>query len=168
MLSFVGFMTGTMCKGSNPVKFDNSTVSRLDVPRFMGKWYEIARYEHRFERGMSHVTAEYTLLDDGKIRVINRGIKDNEPKEITGKARRPNPTEYPGRLEVSFFLWFYSDYYVLDLSPDYLYAVVGSSSDKYLWILCRHPQMSQSTLDNILANLSRRGYYTSQLTFVSQ
>ncbi|MBR5803517.1 MAG: lipocalin family protein [Bacteroidaceae bacterium] len=168
MLSFVGLMTGATCKGSLPVKIDNSTVSQLDVPRFMGKWYEIARYEHRFERGMTHVTAEYTLLDDGKIGVVNRGEKDNEPREITGKARRPHPTQYPGRLEVSFFLWFYSDYYVLELSPDYEYAVIGSSSDKYLWILCRRPHMSQSTLEHILDTLTQRGYDTSLLTFVSQ
>ena len=100
VLSLAGLLAGTTCKGADGAKIDTSTVRQLDVERFMGQWYEIARYEHRFERGMTHVTAEYTLLPDGTIRVVNRGLKDGKPKEIVGKARRPNPVEYPGRLEV--------------------------------------------------------------------
>jgi lipocalin len=97
------------CQSYSSIKIDNSTVKELDIPRFMGKWYEIARYEHFFEKGMTHVTADYTLLDNGKIRVENKGIKNGEPKTITGKAKQPNPKKFPGRLKVSFFLWFYSD-----------------------------------------------------------
>ena len=165
VLSLAGLLAGTTCKGADGAKIDTSTVRQLDVESFMGQWYEIARYEHRFERGMTHVTAEYTLLPDGKIQVVNRGLKDGKPKEIVGKARRPNPVEYPGRLEVSFFLWFYSDYYVLEVAPDYSYAVVGSSSDKYLWILCRTPQMPKYTLEHILSNLRTRGYDLSRLVY---
>lgn len=167
-LSLAGLLTGGACCARGATGIDTSTVHRLDVARFMGRWYEIARYEHRFERGMTHVTADYTLLPDGKIRVVNRGLKDGRPKEITGKARQPDPQEYPGRLEVSFFLWFYSDYYVLELEPDYQYAVIGSSTDKYLWILCRKPDMPQWQLEQILSSLRRRGYDLSRLVYVEQ
>ena len=168
VLSLAGLLAGTTCKGADGVKVDTSTVRQLDVARFMGKWYEIARYEHRFERGMTHVTAEYTLLPDGKIRVVNRGLKDGKPKEIVGKARRPNPVEYPGRLEVSFFLWLYSDYYILELDPDYQYAVIGSSTDKYLWILARQEKISSPVREKILSGLKKRGYDTSRLVYVEQ
>ena len=146
-------------------KVDASTVKQLDVQRYMGKWYEIARYDHRFERGMTHVTADYSLRPDGKIKVINRGIKDGKPKEITGKAYQPRPEEAPGRLKVSFFLWFYGDYYVLELDKDYRYAVVGSSSDRYLWILSRTPELPKEVLDDLLAKIERRGYALSGLLF---
>lgn len=168
VLSLAGLLAGTTCKGGDGVKVDTSTVRQLDVARFMGKWYEIARYEHRFERGMTHVTAEYTLLPDGKIRVVNRGLKDGKPKEIVGKARRPNPVEYPGRLEVSFFLWFYSDYYILELAPDYQYAVIGGSTDKYLWILARQEKISSSVREKFLSGLKKRGYDISRLVYVEQ
>lgn len=168
VLSLAGLLTAPSCQGGERTKLDTSTVKQLDIPRFMGKWYEIARYEHRFERGMTYVTAEYTLMSDGKIRVVNRGLKDGKPKEITGKARQPDPVTLPGRLEVSFFLWFYSDYYVLELGTDYQYAVIGSSSDKYLWILSRTPQMAQPVLENILSGLRKRGYDLSRLVYVEQ
>ena len=168
VLSLAGLLAGTTCKGGDGVKVDTSTVRQLDVARFMGQWYEIARYEHRFERGMTHVTAEYTLLPDGKIRVVNRGLKNGKPKEIVGKARRLNPVEYPGRLEVSFFLWFYSDYYILELGPDYQYAVIGSSTDKYLWILARQEKISSPVREKILSGLKKRGYDISRLVFVEQ
>ncbi len=167
VLSLTGIMANTpCCMGSQRTRsVDTSTVTTLDVSRFMGQWYEIARYDHRFERGMTRVMAEYTLLSDGDIRVQNSGWKDGKFKQITGKARLPDPIRYPGRLEVSFFLWFYSDYYVLEVAPDYRYAVVGSSSDKYLWILCRTPQMPKHTLEHILSNLRTRGYDLSRLVY---
>lgn len=147
---------------------NTSTVKQLDIPRFMGKWYEIARYEHTFEKGMTYVTAEYSLLPDGKISVINRGMKNGKPKEIIGKARQPNPIEYPGRLEVSFFLWFYADYYILELDKDYQHAIIGSNTDKYLWILSRSPEIPKDTLDKLLTNIRQRGYDLSKFVFVKQ
>ena len=147
---------------------NTSTVKQLDISRFMGKWYEIARYEHTFEKGMTYVTAEYSLLPDGKIRVINRGMKNGKPKEIIGKARQPDPIEHPGRLEVSFFLWFYADYYILELDKDYQHAIIGSNTDKYLWILSRSPEIPKDTLDKLLTNIRQRGYDLSKLIFVKQ
>ena len=169
VLSFTGLLTDNVCcNASKSTRIDTSTVKHLDVARYMGKWYEIARYDHRFEQGMTHVTAEYSLLPNGFIRVVNRGVKEGEQKEIIGKARQPHPSEYPGRLEVSFFLWFYADYYLLELDSEYQYAVVGSSSDKYLWILSRKPEMAQWQLEHILANLRKRGYDLTRLVYVKQ
>lgn len=128
------FLLSLMCLGGcadEPVTVDNTTVRQLDLKRFMGRWYEIARYDHKFERGMTNVTATYTLLDNGRIEVVNEGLKDGKRKTANGKGKLPDTSE-PGKLKVAFFLWFYADYYVLDIAPDYSYALVGSSSDKYL------------------------------------
>ena len=161
-------MAHSSCYSNGHMDIDTSTVKKLDIPRFMGKWYEIARYEHTFEKGMTHVTAEYSLEPDGKIRVVNKGIKNGKAKEIVGKAKQPDSVEYPGRLKVSFFLWFYSDYYVLEMDNDYQYAIIGSSSDKYLWILSRTPELPKVTLDKLLANIKQRGYDLTKLIFVEQ
>lgn len=131
---------------------DHTTVKILDLKRYMGLWYEIARYENRFEHGLVDVTATYTLRPDGLIRVENRGCKRNSPYDIcktaNGHAKIPDPAQ-PGKLKVSFFLNFYSDYYVLELDEEnYNYALVGSSTDKYLWILSRTPQLPEDIKKN--------------------
>lgn len=146
---------------------DNHTVSQLDVSRFMGKWYEIARYDQYFERGMTQVTATYTLQLNGKIKVINAGYKNGKFKQITGKAYQPDPSD-PGKLKVSFFLWFYSDYYIMELDPDYQYVVIGSSSKKYLWIMSRQKTLSDGIRDKLLQNLKERGYDIEKLVTVTQ
>ena len=110
----------------------------------MGLWYEIARYENRFEYGLVDVTATYTLRPDGMIRVENR----TNVILLTTSARLPTDTpKYPflhSRQTESVFLSFYSDYYVLELDEEnYNYALVGSSTDKYLWILSRTPQLPE-------------------------
>lgn len=155
--------------GNDSVSVDNTTIEWLDVTRFMGKWYEIARYENRFERGMSHVTATYTQTSNGKLRIINEGVRHGKRHKSKGRAYIPNPDEMPGRLKVSFFLWFYSDYYILEYDQvDAQYAVVGSSSADYLWILYREPIMPDSLLINLLDRIQQRGYDTSKLLFVDQ
>ena len=169
ILPFMGTIMGLIVSpmaGQAGSTIDNSTVKDINLSRFMGKWYEIARYDHRFEKGMTHVTADYSLQPDGKIQVINKGLKDGIHKEIIGKAKQPDPQQNPGRLKVSFFLWFYSDYYVLELGKEYQYAVIGSSTDKYLWILSRTPKLPQTTLDKILQNLKQRGYDLTRLVMV--
>lgn len=148
-------------------KPDNSTTPTLDIRRFMGRWYEIARYEHRFEKGMTHVSATYTLSGNGKIEVLNEGLKEGKHKQIKGRAKQPNPQD-PGKLKVSFFLWFYSDYYVLYIDPEYRYLLVGSSSDKYLWIMSREKSLAKETLDQLIDKLRVRGYDTDKLLFVAQ
>ena len=150
--------------GSEEVK----TVGKLDLNRYMGRWYEIARFDHRFERGMERVMTEYAMRPDGMIAVTNIGYKDGRRREVHGRAKRPDPKD-PGKLKVSFFLWFYGDYYVLVLEPlEYAYALVGSSSDKYLWILSRTPKLDPVTLEYLLDQARKRGYDTSKLVWVSQ
>lgn len=149
---------------------DKSTVKNVDLQRYMGKWYEIARFNHRFERGLEGVTAVYTLKEDGKIKVENCGHKgtvEGELKCTEGKAKVPDTTD-PGKLKVAFFLSFYSDYYILELDQDYRWALVGSSTDKYLWILSRTPRLETDVLTMILGKARARGYDTNRLLFVSQ
>ena len=148
---------------------DKTTVKTLDINRYMGKWYEIARFDHKFERGKVGVTANYSMGDDGTILVVNSGYDgtlDGELEIAKGKAKRPNPN-YPGEFEVSFFWMFYAQYNIMELdSDDYSYALVGSSSDKYLWIISRTPQMPQGDLDMLLKRAEERGYDTSKLIYV--
>ena len=149
-------------------KINNATVSHLNLPQFMGTWYEIARFDHRFERGMSYAQARYTLKDDGKVRVDNTGWKDGKFKRSVGKAFAPDPGGQPGLLRVSFFGPFYSDYRVLMLTDDYKYALVGSKNANYLWILARSPEVKPEIMDSILEVAKCRGYDTSKLIWVDQ
>lgn len=163
------FLLG-LCAASSSQTVDNSTINTFNLNRYLGKWYEIARYDHAFERGLVGSTAEYTLRDDGKIKVLNSGhlnSLDGPYKESIGKAK-PNKNGKPGQLRVSFFGPFYSDYYILDLASDYSYSVVGSSSPKYLWILSRTPQLTPEIQNKIVKNLKKRGYDTNKLIWVEQ
>ncbi len=148
--------------------FDNSPIPSLDLYRYLGLWYEIARFDHSFERDMDNVTAEYLLRDDGKIDVINSGWKNGKYKVSDGKARQPDPKSDPAHLEVSFFLFFYNPYNVMMLDDDYRVALVGSGSPDYLWILSRTPAVDTDMLDAVLEEASARGYDTSKLIWVDQ
>lgn len=144
---------------------DNSTVSSVDLNRYLGSWYEVAKYDHYFERGLEYAKANYSLRDDGKIDVLNTGIKDGEPKEAKGIAKTTNT---PGLLRVSFFGPFFGDYRIMMVDENYQYALVGGSTDKYLWILSRTPQLDEATKSLILAEADLRGYDTSKLIWVKQ
>ncbi|MDQ2180400.1 lipocalin family protein [Marinifilum sp. D714] len=157
------------CKGQESV-IDNSVVKDLNIDLYLGKWYEIARFDHSFERGLVGVTAHYSMREDGKIKVVNSGYKgslDGERSEAIGKAKIPNPN-LPSKLKVSFFWIFYGDYFVLELDEDYQWAIVGSNTDKYLWILSRNPQMDDELYLELLNKLKARGYDTSKLIKVEQ
>ena len=149
-------------------EFDNSTVREFDLSRYLGEWYEIARYDHSFERGMDNTMAQYILQEDGKVVVLNSGWKNGDYKIAEGKAKYPDPENKPGALKVSFFLFFYSDYNVMKVDEDYQISLVGSKSDKYLWILSRTPVPDQDLLESVLIEAERRGYDTSQLIWVDQ
>ena len=168
LLSFalLGICTATIAQKA----VDNSTIASFNLDRYLGKWYEIARYDHSFERDLVGCTAEYTLRDDGKIKVRNSGhLKslDGPYKESIGKAKARRNGK-PGQLEVSFFGPFYGDYNILELAPDYSYSVVGSSSPRYLWILSRKPQLPPKVKNHIISNLQQRGYDTNKLLWVEQ
>ena len=117
---------------------------------------------------MQNVMAEYSLKDDGMVKVLNSGWKDGKYKVAEGKARQPDPVGDPAHLEVSFFLFFYSDYNILMLDKDYQIALVGSKSPKYLWILSRTPQVPDLVMDKVLEEASSRGYDIDKLIWVDQ
>jgi len=137
---------------------DRTPVPSFDLARYMGTWYEIARYDHPFERGLAGVQARYELRPDGRIGVFNSGTdyRSGRCKRARGKACAG---QVPGRLRVSFFWVFYSDYNVMEL---------GGGSAKYLWVLSRTPTLPAHTLNRILRLAERRGYRTDRLLFVDQ
>lgn len=141
-------------------------VAELDINKYSGIWYEIARYDHFFERGMDNVTAEYTVNSDGTVQVINRGFKSGVEKTITGKAYRKTDNKN-GILEVVFFI-FGSEYRVIYIDTEYKYAVVTSSSSDYLWILSRTPKIEKKILEELLAFISEKGFKRERLIFVKQ
>ncbi|MEZ5752652.1 MAG: lipocalin family protein [Paracoccaceae bacterium] len=142
-----------------------ATVERLDINRYAGLWYEIARFPNRFERNCFAVTAEYTLRDDGTVGVTNtcrKGSVDGRVDVANGSAR----VEGVGRLSVNFvsFLPFIrGDYFVLDVTPDYSMAVVGEPGRDYGWILARSPALSEGDYNRALSVLERNGYRTEGL-----
>lgn len=161
---FFLFMFYSCTGAKEPVK--QPIVQIVDLNRYAGTWYEIARFPHRFEKDLVGVTATYNILANNKIEVINQGYKYNlngELKRAVGKAKIPNP-DRPGRLRVSFFLFFYADYLILELDEEnYQYALIGSSSDNYLWILGRTPQMNDDIYNMLVEKARQRGYDVSKL-----
>jgi lipocalin len=166
-LAVVAILLPSLASAQNR-QVDTTPIQNFILPDYLGTWYEIARLDHSFERGMNNVTAEYFLRDDGKIDVLNSGWKNGEFKVANGKAKQPYPASNPAHLMVSFFLFFYNDYKVLMLDPYHQISLVGSSSPKYLWILSRSPKVSKLSLAPILKEAQERGYDTSKLIWVDQ
>ena len=158
-------LSAMLFTGCESAKLDNSTVKSVDLSRYLGSWYEIARFDHSFERGMEYAMAHYTMRDDGKIDVLNTGIKDGRAKDAKGIAKT---TDQQGLLRVSFFGPFFSDYRIMLLDENYQYVLVGGSTNRFLWILSRTPQLDEATLSLILAEADRRGYDTTRLLWVKQ
>jgi len=146
-------------------KVDNAPVAALDLNRYLGEWYEIARFDHSFERGIEQAKANYTLNEDGTIKVVNSGVKAGKPKTAIGKGKR---TDTPALLRVSFFGPFYADYRVMKIDTDYTYALVGSGGADYLWMLSRTPKLADDAKSELIAEAKRRGYDTDKLIWVKQ
>ena len=141
------------------------TVAHVDLPRYLGTWYEIANFPQSFQRGCTATTATYTLREDGDIDVLNRcrkGSLDGKEKAAHGRARVVDRATN-AKLEVSFFRPFWGDYWIIDLADDYSYAVVGHPGRDYLWILARTPTMAEASYESIVARLKVHGYETSRL-----
>ena len=142
-----------------------TVVDSVELQRYLGKWYEIASYPAWFQKGCTGSTAEYTLLPDGRIRVVNRCFKkqlDGPLKESKGKGEVVD-TQTNAKLKVWFFWPFKGDYWIIDLAPDYSWAVVGTPSRKYLWVLSRTPALDQKVLQDILSRLPAKGYDPGRL-----
>jgi apolipoprotein D and lipocalin family protein len=145
-------------------------VASVDIERYLGTWFEIARAEHSFEENCHGVSAYYERRDDGMIRVINRcwqGGLDGELDVAEGRARIADP-ETNAKLEVSFFGPFFGDYWIVELAEDYSWAVISEPQGRYLWILAREPQMAPEVLDARLANLQALGFDTEGLIYPDQ
>lgn len=170
LLSAILMLSFTECRTQNSEKMiDKTTVKTLDIDRYLGTWYEIGRYQHSFEKNLVGCTATYTKMNNGMIEVLNQGYYktlSGQLKRAKGKAKL---TDQPGRLKVSFFLFFYADYNVLELDQEgYQWAIIGSSGPGYLWILSRKPVMDDSLYRELLLKAEGRGYDSSKVFKVPQ
>jgi lipocalin len=146
------------------------TVEYVDLKRYLGTWFEIARFTHRFEKGLVGVTANYSLLPNGEVRVLNTGHEQDlngKLKTAKGKAKVVD-LKTNAKLRVSFFWPFAGDYWILELGKDYEYALVGEESRNYLWILSRTPQMDKSVYNELIARAKDKGFDISRLEKVPQ
>ena len=155
----------TACSSKNPPL---QTVQKVDINRYLGTWYEIARYEHFFEKDCKNVSANYSMLDEQTIKVVNRctNMLTNEKKEAIGRAYATDDTN--SKLKVSFFRPFYGDYWVMILDENYDYVVVGTPSREYLWILARKPILDEKIKNEILQKLPNLGFDASKLIWTIQ
>lgn len=143
-------------------------VRDFDLERYLGTWYEVARLDHRFERGLTDVTATYTLRDDGGVDVVNRGYREakGEWDSAEGKAYFVEEDRV-GRLKVSFFGPFYGAYNVFELDRDgYRYAMVAGPNRSYLWILAREPDLPEEIVERLVARAGSLGFDTAELIYV--
>lgn len=144
-----------------------AAVDGFDINRYLGTWYEIARLDHRFERGLENISATYSLREDGGIDVLNKGwdIKAGEWHEALGKAYFVEQPDR-GRLKVSFFGPFYGGYNIIELDKkDYAYSMVTGPDRSYFWILSRTKQLPETTLQALIDRAKALGFATEQLIF---
>ncbi|PTQ94019.1 apolipoprotein D and lipocalin family protein [Mucilaginibacter yixingensis] len=144
-------------------------VTNFDINRYLGQWYEIARFDYRFERGLQNVTAYYSLNTDGSVKVVNRGVRmdNSEWESSVGKARFVDE-EPTGRLKVSFFGPFYAAYNVIALDDDYQYAMIAGNDLDYLWLLSRAPVMPAEIRNVFLQQAKAIGYDVGRLIWTKQ
>jgi apolipoprotein D and lipocalin family protein len=145
-------------------------VADFELTRYLGRWYEIARLDHSFERGLVNVTADYSLEEDGRVRVINKGYRpaDDEWETAEGVAAFVGATDV-GRLKVSFFGPFYGGYNIIALDKaNYGYALVCGPSRSYLWVLAREPRLDPAVTEDLVARARALGFATEQLIMVEQ
>ena len=142
-------------------------VEDFELDRYLGKWYEIARLDHSFERGMQNVTAEYSMREDGGVRVLNRGFRtaEGEWNQAEGKAYFVEDADR-GYLKVSFFGPFYGSYIVFELDADYRYAFVSGPDTSYLWLLARTPSVGSEVMDRFRSRASELGFDLGEMVTV--
>ena len=157
-------ITGLAALALEDRKDEPEVVQSVDLTRYAGQWYEIARLPNSFQKKCADsVTANYTIRADGKIEVINRCRKaSGEYATAKGKAKIVDK-KTNAKLKVTFFWPFYGDYWILDLGPNYEYAVVGEPDRKYLWILSRSPRMDETILRQLLEKMAAKGFNTERM-----
>ncbi|OPY70534.1 MAG: Outer membrane lipoprotein Blc precursor [Syntrophorhabdus sp. PtaU1.Bin050] len=162
-LLLVFFISG--CVG---IPTNVTPVSNFNLEKYLGKWYEIARLDHSFERGLTRVTAQYSLREDGGVRVLNRGYSEKEAKwkEAEGRAYFVNQPDQ-GYLKVSFFGPFYGSYIIFELDREgYQYSLVCGPDKSYLWILARKPEIGDELKKTLVEKARMLGFSTEKLIFV--
>ena len=168
--TFIPALLAGLLAGCAASTADIPAVKDLELDRYLGTWYEIARLPHRFERGLDFVRAEYSLDPDGSVKVVNSGFRNGEARTAVGRAVLKHPGAKPltGELRVSFFRPFYADYRIIELDPEYRCAVVTGSTRDYLWILSREPAMAKEQLAAILERLKKLGFAVEKLEYPDQ
>ena len=162
--------TALLLNGCTGMPESVTPISEFELSRYLGTWYEIARLDHSFEEGLSEVTAQYSMREDGGVRVLNRGYSQTEGQweDAEGKAYFVN-TPDEGYLKVSFFGPFYGSYVIFDLDREnYQYAFVSGPDLSYLWLLSRTPQVAPELLERFTSMAAERGFATDELIFVTQ
>jgi apolipoprotein D and lipocalin family protein len=137
-------------------------VSHVELEKYLGKWYEIAHLPAKFQEGCDETTATYTLSKDGSISVLNQSIKKGKMKQAKGNAKVVDKNSN-AKLKVTFFWPFYGDYWILKLGDNYDYSIVGTPNRKYLWILCRTPQMDDKLYLQLIEYVKSKGFDVSKL-----
>jgi len=169
MKKLLGLLMPFLFGGCLDVPEGITPIENFELEKYLGKWYEIARLDHSFERGLQQVTTEYAMRQDGGVSVTNRGYstKQSEWKDAQGKAFFVDQPE-TGHLKVSFFGPFYGSYVIFELGDNYEYAFVSGSNTKYLWFLSKTPTVSQELKDHFLEKVNTLGFDKESLIFVDQ
>ena len=137
-------------------------VPHVELRKYLGKWYEVARLPFRFEEGCTGITATYSLSRDGNVSVLNECLKDGKLKQAKGKAKVVDKNT-GAKLKVTFFWPFYGDYWIINLGKDYDYAVVGTPNRKYLWVLSRTPRMDDKLFSQLIESVKSKGFDVNKL-----
>ncbi len=170
MIKRLLFFISILISGCVNIPENVSPVTGFDIDQYLGTWYEIARLDHSFERGLERVTAEYSLRDDGGIKVVNRGLdpQKNRWKEAIGKAYFVGDSTL-GSLKVSFWGPFYSSYNIIDLDKKkYSYSMVCGPNKSYLWILAREPHLEETLKSELIKKAKDLGFETEKMIHVTQ
>lgn len=167
MKKLLALLCGLFVSGCASIPEGVEAVSGFEPERYLGKWHEIARLDHSFERGLVSVTAEYSMRTDGGVKVLNKGFDPakNKWKEAEGRAYfTGSPSE--GRLKVSFFRPFYGGYNIVELDKEnYSYSLVAGPNRSYLWILARKPELPPAVLERLVARAKALGFDTAKLIY---
>ena len=156
--------------GCTGIPNDLKAVNNFSLNRYLGGWYEIARLDHRFERGLNNISANYSMNNDGSVKVINKGwnVANQKWEQAEGKAYFVEQPDI-GRLKVSFFGPFYGGYNIIDLDKkNYAYAMVTGPDKSYFWILSRTKQLPKAILETLIYRAKALGFAVEKLIFVNQ